>query len=264
MEYCVQMNVSISVDTHDTAIAVFAKYPVVGRVKTRLAGASIPGIGTLTLEHTAQLYRAFLCDYIHRHTTEWSVDIPSAQLLFCIRPNPWYAHFEREFGSSSFPVFQEPTYQGHAAADIGQAMGFTIRYLLHLGFRKAIILSSDLPHIPTSAISETIEALESYPLVLGHDGGGCYTVAASEPTEILEDQTIVWSQNTDFDAICKAQTQVGKTFYRLSQDIADIDEGKALTQLLTQLKHDPALRQHLPHTHRLIEQWYTRVSTTRE
>lgn len=234
----------------DTVVAIFAKYPTPGKVKTRLSHAPVPGLGQLSLDACATLYEAFLQDYIHRFAT----DLQDLQGCFCLRPGPHTEAFSETYGQGPLSVLEEPGYDGRRAQSIGEAMSFTIRYLLDQGAAKVIILGSDLPHLPGHLLREARQELEQHPLVLGDDGGGCYLVAGAAPPFVLE-QDITWSQNTDFAEICERQRALGESVGILSAQVEDLDQPQALARLLIALQSSPSLVQEIPHTAALLKCW---------
>lgn len=235
-------------------VVIFAKYPEPGLVKTRLAQSEKSGESGefgLSVEQASWLYRAFLQDYVTRFaqmTAVW-------QIFFCLRSATQYDAFCREIGQDKIQVILEPEWQGRAAHSIGEAMSFTIRDCLSRGWDKAIILGSDLPHLPLSLIEEAVALLDIHPLVLGNDGGGCYLVAASDTPTVLEDPSIVWSQGTDFAAICQTQQTMGRSVGILSQICRDIDRLEDLRGLCRDLQEGLVFPESLPHTVALLRDW---------
>jgi len=235
----------------NTAVVIFAKYPKAGYSKTRLTKSTVPELGPITPEQSAELYHAFLQDYIHRFQQE----VLDCETFFCVRPGPDFSLFEQTYATSNIQVVEEPTHQGQRAADIGQAMSFTIRHFLTLGYQKVIILGSDLPHFPTEIIREAQKKLDAAPLVLGNDGGGCYLVSASEPPTLFEQGLIVWSQGEDFATICRLQKERGKEVGVLERELQDIDTPEDLHKLILQLQMETSLQKDIPHTSQILHHW---------
>ncbi len=237
--------------TYDTAVAIFAKFPESGRVKTRLTEAEIPGWGSISPEQASQLYRAFLQDYARRFSAKELL----LDAFFCVRPGTDVQSFQKELCGPELGVVEEPTFRGHRATSIGEAMSFTIKHFLSSGYKKVIILGSDLPHLPKQVLSEAQHLLGEHPLVLGNDGGGCYLVGASSPPSVLEDSSVVWSKGQDFHMLCKLQKEQGLSVGILSEIWADIDRAEDLVSLCEDLRTDPLLSQRIRSTKKILEKW---------
>jgi uncharacterized protein len=223
-------------------LVIFAKRPVAGRVKTRLARGELPGFGPLSLEQAARIYEAFLVDYSRRFSA-----LEGISALFCV-PSRDADEALGPLCAGALPCFAEPCWDGRAASDIGESIAFTMRALLDQGAEKVVILGSDLPCLPLGAVAAALALLDDHPLALGDDGGGCYLVAASAPPEALEGGRIRWSEGRDFAAIVAAQRELGKTVGILEEIYEDIDGPAQLGRLIDRLRVEPALRRELSAT----------------
>ncbi len=235
----------------DTLVAIFAKYPQPSWVKTRMTQGHIPGWGALSEVQSAELYRAFLLDYVHNFS---QAQLPY-DAVFCLRPGPHLERFELEIAQGRMNVVLEPSWNGKSASSIGEAMGFTIRHFLQNGYAKCIILGSDLPHLDPSLIEEAITLLDQHVLVLGNDGGGCYLVSASDDPTSLVDPSITWSVGTDFKKLCKLEEAAGRSVGVLSQEVEDLDTAEDLARFLQTINHDTQLQQRVPHTLQTLKSW---------
>src|SRR5579859_7208318 len=110
----------------DTAVVVMARYPSKGQTKTRLARA----IGD---ETTLQLYRTY---------TPPDVDYDG----FIAELAPTLARYTR-----SFP--QE-------GANLGARLHHAFAWTSNIGYKKAIIIGSDSPHIRRGMITDAQNALD--------------------------------------------------------------------------------------------------------
>ncbi|MBK05012.1 MAG: hypothetical protein CL920_31820 [Deltaproteobacteria bacterium] len=237
----------------DTALVLFAKYPEPGKVKTRLKQGRVPPLGVLDDEQCASLYRAFLLDYVRR--LRGTDDVLGVTPFFCLRPGASIETFQESFGQGAIEVIEEPTFEGQRASDIGEAMSFTIRHFLGAGFRRVLILGTDLPHLPLSVLTEARALLLKHPLVIGDDGGGCYLVGASAPPVVLEGGLIRWSQGEDFQAIQRAQAERGETVGLLSEVLQDVDTADDLVRFVDMLRAQEALRREVTETVAVLERW---------
>lgn len=235
----------------DTLVAIFAKYPEPGRVKTRMTQGTLPGWGSLSEAQAAELYRAFLSDYLQNFSQP---NLPF-DAVFCLRPGPRFESFQSEVAQHRMTVVEEPTWEGQRATSIGEAMGFTLRHFLQKGYKKCIILGSDLPHLELSLLAEAIDLLDHHTLVLGNDGGGCYLVAASDDPVSLLDPSITWSVGSDFQALCELEEAAGRSAGVLSRELQDLDTVEDLSRFLRAIHQDTPLQQRVPHTLQVLEGW---------
>lgn len=226
-------------------VVIFAKRPVPGRVKTRLAEGVVEGLGALTTDHTARLYRAFLSDYARRFQ-----DLgPGRRAVFCVRATEAEA-FAREGLSGALGVLPEPRWRDRPAASIGEALAAALQSGLDQGAERVVALGSDLPHLPLDVLDETFSLLKEHPLVLGNDGGGCYVIAATGSAELLADPRIVWSKGEDYARLIELQAErdPSRPAGLLDRIVEDIDRPEELARLLVRLEDEPELAAAIPAT----------------
>ena len=160
------------------SLVLFAKAPLVGTVKTRLAQ-------TCGDDVALKLYEAFLKDAIHL-LGAWSSDdlgeknkrvrVYLASKTDVENP-PWSAHEVR---------FQE-------GSDLGERMKNCIAAELADGAERVCIIGADSPTLPLHLVREAFFALDWYPLVLGptFDGGYWLVGARGKVPPIFDN--INWS-----------------------------------------------------------------------
>jgi uncharacterized protein len=136
-----------------TVLGVFAKEPVPGQVKTRLAACTSP-------EWAAEVAAAFLSDLIERFATI------ADQRFLVFAPNEARAAFE-ELGKSRYCL--EPQTEGN----LGRRMAGFIDNRLRDGAKRIVLLGADSPTVPTAFVDEGFEQLKQSDVVLGPalDGG---------------------------------------------------------------------------------------------
>src|SRR5260221_7432701 len=122
------------------AIAIFAKSPVRGTVKTRLCPP-------LTPDQATELYRAFLLDTMHVIS---EVDGIEPGVLFT--PDGARDDFEALAPSHFFLVPQR-------GEGFGARLANGFRDLFALGYEAAAIMDADSPTLPRGHISEMFEQL---------------------------------------------------------------------------------------------------------
>jgi rSAM/selenodomain-associated transferase 1 len=153
------------------ALAVFAKTPLPGRVKTRLAPA-------LSSEEGAELYRCMLLDTIAR------VRSLPVDTFIC------YDGDERFFRGAAPGMRLVPQHGGGLGERLESAFGM----LGSLGYGAAVVIGTDAPDLPLRFIEEAFRLVEGgSDAVFGPaDDGGFYLVALGvAPGGLFRD--IPWS-----------------------------------------------------------------------
>ncbi|HEY7835554.1 MAG TPA: TIGR04282 family arsenosugar biosynthesis glycosyltransferase [Ktedonobacterales bacterium] len=140
------------------ALVIVAKYPRSGAVKTRLAAAL--GVGG-----AATLYRAFLLDLAARFTPAAARD--GYALVWAHTPDP---------GDLRAVVGVEAQLLAQRGAELGERLYHIGQDLAARGCTDVVIVSSDAPHLPASAVRDAFRALEhaatpSVALAPSEDGG---------------------------------------------------------------------------------------------
>jgi rSAM/selenodomain-associated transferase 1 len=142
-----------------TAVAIMAKAPRPGEVKTRLAAA-------LGATQAADLYRCFLLDGIEQVRA-----LEAASLVIAYAPADGRGEVER-LAPGFTPVPQE-------GADLGARLANLFERLLANGHEAALVVGSDLPTLPAAFLRQAL-ALVGTPgvdVVLGpSEDGGYYLI----------------------------------------------------------------------------------------
>jgi rSAM/selenodomain-associated transferase 1 len=147
--------------TYGNALVILAKQPLPGAVKTRLGA-------TIGFERAAALYCAFLEDL--RERFEVAARVGGYALLWACAPTT----------ASLAPLLG----QERGARLIAQRGEDLAERLFHvcvdmqaLGYRCAVILGSDSPHIPADVVTRAFDGLRRRDAVLGPaEDGGYYLV----------------------------------------------------------------------------------------
>ena len=141
------------------AIALFAKAPIAGRVKTRLQPP-------LTPEQAADLHRAFVLDL-------WeSLSSISEVSLFLFRDKTWPA------GDEPAPPERCGLQQG---SDLGERMLHCFDELQGRGHDRVLIVGGDSPTLPLAYLEQGLERLRDTDAVLGpSEDGGFYAVGCRQ------------------------------------------------------------------------------------
>lgn len=155
-----------------TALAVFAKQPVPGLVKTRLMPALSP-------DAAAALYWAMVQD-----TWAMASTLPDVELHLFV-DQPWQGFDTLAAGR---PVKLQ------AGRDLGFRMYSCMEYLSDQNFKSSIIIGTDSPTLPAAYIQAAFAFLEGEnDAVLGPaEDGGYYLVGCRQPRPEMFDG-VAWS-----------------------------------------------------------------------
>ena len=153
-------------------LALFARRPVAGEVKTRLSPAVPPALAL-------DLYRALLEDAL----------AASAEAVADERSIYWAAA-ATEDGPAVPPGVRERQQQG---ADLGERLAQAFVELLAAAGDRAVILGADCPGLEAATLERAFEALGSHDVVLGPArDGGYYLIGLRRPAPGLF-REIEWS-----------------------------------------------------------------------
>ena len=223
------------------ALVIVAKYPRPGHVKTRL-GASIG------FARAARLYRAFLDDLAERFTQAearagydliWACADDPAALARLLGPEAG-ARMIRQRGD-----------------DFAARLYHICRDTAALGYERTVILGSDSPQAPVSAVSRALALLECADVTLGPaDDGGYYLVGVrNRPTPpdiftgIVMSTPWVLAQTLERVATLGLSARVIETTF-------DVDTEADMLRLAQTLDAAPALA---PRTHALLRELAART-----
>ena len=200
----------------ECAIAVMAKQPEPGKVKTRLCPP-------LTPEQAADLSEAFFLD-----TVSLVSGIEKTDIFVAYDPDT-----ALDFFSRMTPAFVKFVAQGQG--DLGARLSGISRKVFSHGYRKLVILASDTPHLPRDCIRLAFARLDDTDIVLGPcDDGGYYLIGSSSPALGLF-EGIPWSTSRVLDLTIGRAREAGMTC-ELLPSCYDIDKWDDATRLMKDLK----------------------------
>ena len=198
-------------------LAVFAKQPLPGQVKTRLCPP-------LSMAEAAAVYEQSLTEIVSRIES----------LRHCFDLAICYAG-ARDWFAETFPGLQLVAQQG---ADLGQRMEHALRGFFAVGYERAVLIGSDTPDLPLSLLEQTLELLDEVEVVYGPArDGGYYLIGESHHYPQLFSE-IPWSTAAVLQESLKRARAVGIFTARLPV-LEDLDDLAALRSLL---KRSPASR----------------------
>jgi rSAM/selenodomain-associated transferase 1 len=219
--------------TRANALAVMAKAPVAGQVKTRL-------VPPLTYDQAAELCRALLLDQLE-HLSRLSV----AALYLVYAPDS-AAPLMRQLAPPNFHCLAQ------RGDDLGDRMNLAFIDLWQRGHRSIVLIGGDLPALPSTILEAAFDHLAASPgqVVLGPSrDGGYYLVGMNRPMpQIFANMT--WSHDQVLTETTGRLAKLGIQPALLPQWF-DIDRDEDLKQL--EALSEPAARDALKRTLRLLE-----------
>lgn len=191
-------------------LIVFAKAPVAGLAKTRLAPAlGIQGAATLAATMLA-------------HTLESAIESSIGPVELCCAPDTSDAHFQRAAGAGV-------TLSEQGGGDLGERMARALSRGLQ-GFRRVVLIGTDAPGLDAAVLRDAAAALHTHDVVIAPASDGGYVlIGVSRAAPELFD-AVEWST-----AQVMAQTRTramatGRSLYELPT-LHDIDEPADLAHL---------------------------------
>lgn len=154
------------------AIALFAKAPRAGMVKTRLARDLSP-------RAAAEFHRLCALAMWKRLASR-----PPGDLFFYCDVR--WAEFETLAGRVRFRL--------QRGEDLGERMRLCLEELLADGYGKALIVGSDAPTMPFAQIDEAAAALDSEEVVLGPSEDGGFTLIGATRVAAAMFRGVTWSR----------------------------------------------------------------------
>lgn len=158
------------------ALLYMTKWPESGRAKTRLSPP-------LTLEEAARLARCFLLDTLD------AARVADADRYLAFAPMDAREPFRALVGPD---VGLIPAEGAHLGVSLHEAM----RAAFALGYARAAVVASDVPHLPPTRYADAFAALNSADVAIGPSAdGGYYLLATARPIPRLF-EGIAWSTET--------------------------------------------------------------------
>ncbi len=200
------------------ALTVFAREPVAGRVKTRLA----EGIGTAG---AARVY-AVLLEYTLAAVGQSEVE--SMVSLATDPSGPWAAKLEL-------------SYEIQGRGDLGKRMSECFARRFSDGAKSAVIIGSDNARLRSDHIHSAFTALDRFPIVLGPaDDGGYWLVGQRSPGVDLF-STVPWSSSETLDATRSRLRALAVEWHEL-ETLPDIDTEEDLKRAMVDPRVPEILR----------------------
>jgi rSAM/selenodomain-associated transferase 1 len=198
-------------------LIVFAREPVKGRVKTRLAV-------NMSEEHVLKLYKAFLKD-----TVDLAKKVSCEERVLSYAPVDAYPYLKRIGEGFRFYCQKGET--------LGERMleAFCEKADCS-GACQTVIIGTDSPHLPVRLVNRAFGALKKMDIVLGpSEDGGFYLIGMRDSyPEIF--QGVVWSSGSVLDKVLE-NINNQRLRVELLDNFFDIDTPKDLEKLKVFLRN---------------------------
>jgi len=203
-----------------SCIVVFAKAPIKGIVKTRLAK---------DIDHSVvvDLYKRFVEDTVEKATqTSQSVKI-------FYDPPESRPHMINWLGSHL-------DYYSQTGSNLGDRMYNAFLEMFRSGMDGALLIGTDVPDLPVEYISEALSSILSHDAVIGPSEDGGYYLIGFRSDSFLPEifNNITWSSNSVFKETMKIFSHSGKSVHILKQ-WRDVDKYSDLLFLARHLYGQP-------------------------
>lgn len=158
-----------------SCLIIMLKYPRPGKVKTRLA------IDTGE-ERSALLYSCFVLRLL---STCRRLD---TDILLCCHPDQKIMDYQAWLGNDF-------KYIAQGKGDLGQKMKAAFYQAFDQGYHRAVLIGSDLPHLPLDYLKTAFNKLEDNPCVLGPAMDGGYYLIGMNGDDFIPEifRHIPWS-----------------------------------------------------------------------
>lgn len=169
----------------DSALVIFAKAPVAGQVKTRLCPP-------LTPDEAATLHGSFVLDTLEQTKAAiGKLKLPLVRYLACA-PSSTLVFFKIMKERQGVELIEQ------VGEDLGARMHQAFETMFVRGYKRVIIVGTDVPSLPLDHYKQALSLLDRNDLVLGPAfDGGYYLIGMTKPAPSLFDQ-IPWSNDRVF------------------------------------------------------------------
>jgi uncharacterized protein len=197
--------------TEKTALLVFVKYPIEGKVKTRLAS----GIGS----HWAKEVYSIIASNIVNETLK----IKNVN-LFCFYSGEDEAKIKNWVGNDFI-------YYPQTGLGLGEKMENAFKKVFEMGNEKIIIIGTDIPNLNSGIIEHAITKLHNSDFVIGPSNDGGYYLLGMKKFSPFVFRNIEYSTDRVFENTIKKIKESGLS-YSVTGTLQDIDTENDLKRWL--------------------------------
>jgi rSAM/selenodomain-associated transferase 1 len=184
------------------AVIVFARYPLHGKVKTRLGK-------TLGYEFATRFYKAMA-----EHTFNVCLSLPEEYDLYLFCDDAKI--FSEKWAGSRFSGNLQK------GKDLGDKMKNSFKILFNKGYEKIIIIGTDCPDISPEILINSFKELSHNDITLGPSTDGGYYLLGMNMYHPFIFENIVWSSEHVFRSTVKKISDNRLSLYLLPE-LIDID-----------------------------------------
>lgn len=214
MIFCKMFERDIMTKSNEKCTLLFMKYPKKGQVKTRISRK----IGDLI---TVELYKNFVLDLLS------TLDKIETDLWVCFYPKASQKKLAKWLGNKYFYIPQK-------GENLGQRMKNSFLEAFARGYRRVVVIGSDIPDLPGVFIKEAFSYFETSDVVIGPaTDGGYYLVGFRYDTFLLKVfEGIHWSTDTVFRETMTILEKSNRKVHILPEwsDVDTIDDLRNLIQ----------------------------------
>lgn len=202
------------------ALIIFARYPVLGKVKTRLASS----FGN---EFALDFYKEcsrHLFEEIEQNQSEFFTPF-----VFCSEKDE--LNKMKDWVGSGFEYYYQE------GSDLGERMNNAFKQVFTLGAKKAAIIGTDVPDISKKLITSSFTLLDEKDFVIGPSTDGGYYLLGMKNLAFDLFSGIEWSTESVLDRTINRITKNDFSFTKLEQ-LYDIDDERSIKLWMKQQSKD--------------------------
>ncbi|MGE3154048.1 MAG: TIGR04282 family arsenosugar biosynthesis glycosyltransferase [Nitrospiraceae bacterium] len=205
-------------------MVLFAKAPIPGQVKTRLCPP-------LTPDEAASLHGSFVLDSLERSKAATLQQKLALDRILACAPAADHVFFKILGERHGVRLIDQ------IGDDLGAKMHQAASTLFGEGYRRLLIVGTDLPSLPLSIYRDALAQLDRHPVVIGPAlDGGYYLLGLTRAVPEMFDQ-IPWSTGEVLTATIARADAAGLSVGQL-QPWRDVDTIEDLRSIIQEAKQD--------------------------
>lgn len=201
---------------------MFVKAPRLGQVKTRLQPE-------LTPEQALGLYRAMVEDLVNQFE-----DVGFCELKIFFTPADAIGEIRNWLGDQ-FEYFPQ------RGDDLGERMHHAIAACLHQGYKKAVLVGSDIPSLDVDTVLQAFSCLSECDVVIGPTDDGGYYLIGMKSSQARLFENIHWSTDQVLQQSLQQARRLGLQIKQLKV-LFDIDTYRDVEKFWSMVQSLPANR----------------------